>query len=277
MLRRLFVTRKDDKNPGDHWACPIHFFDEFQGNDWIDILDIACDIDDTNFDQYDQIIVGGGGLLYNKNFGDILTHIIGNHIKKVWIWGAGVNAPYGRAAYQDKIDQDCDSYDYEINFKRSQTGLRDQQEYFDVLPCVSCMHPVFDEEIEEEYTHLVIPSFKFHDLNVQQFNGYKRINQVNNTIENIVREIKRAKVIITQSYHSAYWAALCGKQPVIFAPWSRKFLYNSFGAPVVSRHNADFKGLEWILDYKKQSKDNAYLLDCRERNQKFYEKVTAND
>ena len=63
-MKRLFVNRKEKTNPGDWWSTPKHYFDKYKNDDWVDILDL----DIVSLKNYDQIIVGGGGLLYNNNF-----------------------------------------------------------------------------------------------------------------------------------------------------------------------------------------------------------------
>ena len=99
----------------------------------------------------------------------------------------------------------------------------------------------------------------------------KIISCIDNTIENIVTEIKKSEIVYTQSYHGAYWSALCGKKTIIYTPWSTKFLNCDFPVKVMAR--GEFLEVNYNEDIPEP--DLNYLNECRTRNLKLYENISG--
>lgn len=75
------------------------------------------------------------------------------------------------------------------------------------VPCVSCMHPLFNKNynvIED----IVVVEHKCYPIN--EFDYAKISND--SSMEKILEFIGQANVIITNSYHAAYWATLLEKK-----------------------------------------------------------------
>lgn len=84
-------------------------------------------------------------------------------------------------------------------------------------------------------------------------------------IARVIRFLGSARVVITNSYHAAYWSQLMGKAVVVF-PFSSKFYY--FKHKVTLGKPEDWKKL---LD---QVEEQAPALqDCVEANLKFNDQV----
>ena len=271
-MKRLFVNRKEKTNPGDWWSTPKHYFDSFKNDDWIDIFDL----DKINLSGYDQIIVGGGGLLYNNNFEKFIIQL--EHPKithKVFYWGVGINTSFDKHATKKDIANSLHRFNHKIKtFQKKQINIRDKQDLYNIVPCASCLHPIFDKKIEIERDFLIInhnkvQSFKKDGYWQEKFN----IDCINNSIENIVTEIKKSEIVYTQSYHGAYWSALCGKKTIIYRPWSTKFLNCDFPVKVMA-HNGYH-----TIDYKNDipEPNMNYLNECREKNLKLYENINSNN
>jgi hypothetical protein len=267
-MKRLFVNRKEKTNAGDWWSCPKHYFDAYKNDDWVDIYDL----EHKDLTIYDEIILGGGGLFVNKVFEkNIQTYLYKQEIiNKVIVWSVGVNDYYGKGKKGNNIEVPNLPYAYKTKFNTKKFSIRDQQNDYKIVPCVSCLHPIFNKHFTIKKKYLIIKSPKldsFEKSQLNYFKGMKIIHQYDNTIEQIVQEIKESEIIYTQSYHAAYWSALCGKKTVIIAPWSIKFLYISFPVKVVGYTKWD------EINENELSFDNTYLNVARELNKNFYELI----
>ena len=74
-----------------------------------------------------------------------------------------------------------------------------------------------------------------------------------------------AELVITNSYHGAYWATLLKRKVVVMQPFSSKFL--GFRHPLVVANNFDITDIKNLPVYP-----NA-LKEAREANSKFAKKV----
>lgn len=270
-MKRLFISRLEKSNPGDYWSTPKHYFDEFKNDEWVDVFEFHK----KDLTSYDKIIIGGGGLLFNPNFDKALSLLQHpKYIEKVLFWGVGVNSFFDKGSTQEEIDEAIFKFPHKLKvFNKSQLNLRDKQERYNVVPCASCLHPVFDteEKIVRKYLairHKKVNSFK----NRLVYDVMYKIYTIDNTIENVVAEIKRSEIIVTQSYHGAYWAALCNKKVYVLCPWSTKFLYFDFSVKLLSN-----KSMKHFTSYNVPEVGKNYLTQCREKNLKLYESLSSNN
>ena len=118
-------------------------------------------------------------------------------------------------------------------------GTRDFGLNNDWVPCVSCLHPIFDSKYKIEHEIGVV----FHKINkdkpkvLDKFKEYpSTMNSV--SLEEIVTFIGSCETIITDSYHGMYWSLLLGKKVMRFSE-SSKFL--DFKYPVIKTTPDDFK------------------------------------
>jgi len=239
-MNRLFISRKDTSNAGDLSSCPIHYFPNFAGSDWIDILYLET----VDLSKYDQIIVGGGGLLGNDNFIKSIK-LLEPYAEKTFFWGTGINSKIDNPKKLTKKDihilklNSCLDYKLDM-FKKENIGIRDSSKNHKIdffhVPCSSCLHKIFDKDYEIEREFLLISHPKISSiLNPEKKGGKfyadkKRIFTTAMDIEETVTEIKKSKYIISQSYHGIYWSMLSNRQVICINPWTNKFLF--FGQPV---------------------------------------------
>jgi len=175
------------------------------------------------------------------------------------LWGIGHNSKYKK--YFDNITE----YNINVNdFKVA--GTRDYSMPGEYVPCVSCLHPIFDQKFDIKQEMGVV----FHKdiLNdskiIGKFKDYPTAAN-NMPLDRLIGFIGKTEKIITNSYHVMYWSMLMGRK-VAVVPNSSKFydfkydpVITSFGRAVNDVHKAQV--YEGILD------------ECREINHKFAEKA----
>ena len=261
------IHRLDTKNIGDYYCAPHHFFPALKGKS-LDIFDNksqdkAVTKNFTDTISANSLIIGGGGLL-NRNGFKLqmkLFETLAEGKKKTVLWGVGHNekspATYGKVT------------DYNIDVtKFGLAGTRDLSMPGDYLPCVSCLHTVFDKPCTETQEIGLV----FHKDTMRKptilamFKEYPSTSNTTN-LEDLIAFIGKSKTVITDSYHAMYWSMLLGKK-VVVVPNSSKF-YDFYHKPVFSSfENA-------IADVAKATTYSGVLEECRTINNQFYEK-TAN-
>lgn len=257
------IYRKDKTNVGDCYSAPHHYFPELHHS-----LDISG-FKSQNKEQTNQwisgiaqnsLIIGGGGLLNRKSFSSGLrTMEILSHKKKMVIWGAGHNS-------KNKKDfKKLSAYNIDLE-KFGLAGTRDYRLAKEWVPCVSCLHPVFDKE----YTSTQETGIIFHKKTMKNqwiTSSFKEYPIHSNTtnLDSLVNFIGSSETLITDSYHAMYWAMLLNKK-VVVVPNSSKFFDFKY-QPVFSTFANSLK------DAKKAEQTTGILKECREKNLKFATKV----
>jgi hypothetical protein len=258
MTKCYVVHRRDQNNVGDMASDPLQYFLKPEEYERVDITDINS----FDFKPNVPVIAGGGGLLANafmedalrdltvshdKNkilqlaeeywketsasnkkirdeFFNKLNPLVSEYVKKLSddkspriIWGAGHNGDY-----QKKLKGMLEFPNWMRNFDL--VGIRDYNQGYDWVPCASCMHPALREKqkikhrvIWFEHKKQLIKSTEFGADPIPRF-----INSGNN-IHETIRILGSAEVIITNSYHGAYWGTLLGKKVMVAEAWSSKF------------------------------------------------------
>ena len=220
----------------------------FEGSQNIgDIVSSPCDYFDYEATHYDVRRVGneplpvadvylcGGGAITRS-----LTDLPPNKIKIGWGIGQSLRPAPATATTTPLTDFDL-------------VGSRDigiaGTEW---VPCVSCMSPLFDEEYEIEHevvSYMNALKYSHPDMPYATNRG---------TFEEAITFIGSSKVVITNSYHGAYWATLLGRAAVIVNPYNSKFYQY--------KHQPAMEG----------ETPRAYpdaLAECREANIEFNDKV----
>lgn len=258
------LHRYDPTNIGDYYCGVHHYFEELKGKH-LDIFDYKRD-QETRDNWFEKItknalIIGGGGLLNREGF-DMqmkLFEQLGEKGKKTVLWGLGHNAKekntYGKIT-QYNID----------TTKFGLVGVRDYGMKEDWVPCVSCLHPIFDEKHQVKNEIGMI----FHKKTLNDKSILKKFEQfpstANNAVfEDVVKFIGETDIILTDSYHAMYWSMMLGKKVMVF-PNSSKF-YNFKYQPVISTFS------NFDADLKKVHSYSGVLEECRETNLKFANKA----
>lgn len=259
------LHRYDPTNIGDFYCGPHHYFEPLK-NTQLDIFDYKRD-DSAVRDNWKQqiiqnsLIIGGGGLLNREGF-EIQMELfekLGAKGKKTILWGVGHNSKNPRT-YGNINKYSVDTSKFGL------VGVRDYSMKEEWVPCVSCMHPIFDNSFEVKNEVGVI----FHKKTLKNKSVVDKFSSFPSTsneavFEDVVAFIGATDTILTDSYHAMYWSLMLGKKVMVF-PNSSKF-YDFKYQPVIST----FKNFE--KDLKKLQSYSGVLDECREINMKFAEKT----
>lgn len=259
------IHRLNPNNVGDYFCAPHLYFDKLKGS----ALDIsACRSINKNItDNWKKeiseksLVIGGGGLLNLKHFHPQMKMFeeLAEKGKKVVLWGPGHNEVNIQNFQKNK------KYWIDIS-KFPIAGTRDYSMPGDWVPCVSCMHPIFDEEIKETQEIGIIfnaKSVKDKSLKKKLDNYPSSSNTTN--LRSMITFIGKTHILITNSYHAMYWGILMGKK-VISIPATSKFL--DFKYPTVISTFEDFEN-----QFSKATSYTGVLEECREINIEFSKKV----
>lgn len=231
ICKNLFLTK--DHNTGDRWSSPSHYFDFLKPH---------------NLHQYqpseESVVIGGGGLLW---FPDTLRRIF-NQKGKVITWGIGANT------HKEK----------QINYPdwfslAALNGVRDWGSPFPWVPCVSCLHPLFDRsyEIKQEVT----------------FYSHKDCHLIKNTLDNtapieiVIPQLGRSEVIVTNSYHGVYWGILLNRKVICVGADCSRFYGFRWSFPIIKKVS------DWRSALQETSNHPEALEQSREANWQHFEKV----
>lgn len=297
MVKFVVVHRRDQNNVGDMASNPLQYFlklDEYQ------IID-AANFGGVDYPLDVPLILGGGGLIGNEFMGNIVAKVLStpdrlqidalsavrwqvvdehnrdlhkkfkntystllNEIRASlsrptaprYIWGAGQNASNDVFEYPEEMKQ----------FDR--VGIRDFGQQYDWAPCASCMHPAFSKKyniknpvIWFEHKKQLIKDKMFGNEAIPRF-----VNSGDN-IEQTIELLGSAEVVLTNSYHGAYWATLLGRKVIVVGAWSSKFKF--------MKHQPAF--VETAQNWK-DALDNAVihndaLDECRSATQTFWNAI----
>lgn len=276
----------DEKNIGDFFSSPLHYFD-FPGYEVskIDIrtLDKDSPKDDADSPLPHHAIVGGGGLIFERFLNNFRRLQARKDDRRLVMWGAG------HQIYQFDQGQKFEYLPYLEKFDL--VGIRDFGSGYDWVPCVSCMHEVFDRQYPIEHEFVVFSHKKFQ-INIENF---PRMTNEAQNFEEIVSFLASGETILTSSFHGAYWGTLLGRKVLAF-PFTSKFftlkhpatLYpmkhwhqpdrslRIFGKTLYQRYD-ETKFLcdteDWRSHLKHCQSYPESLSECRDRNRRFYERV----
>jgi hypothetical protein len=264
-----FAHSQTKSNPGD-WNCsPGDYFDFGPDAETCEIIDLSK----GDWTEQDILVLGGGGVL-NDMFLTHLERLVACPATVIF-WGVGTNRHFwpdkltlamfrsirrGKQFLIEFIRRNCTGSIYSfrergILLRAQLVGLRDYQREFPIVPCSSCMHPVFDAQnsTPSEYKLGIWGHKQFLDLQNAEGTSFEYIGR---TIEEVVNDMKRCETVLTSSYHCAYWAKLLGK-PVRIASFSTKHLH--FNRLSVRAAQEGMTFLEW----------------CRKRNLAFCDSFRA--
>lgn len=251
MLTALY--RADSTNVGD-WYCPPHRYFDLKTDAEADIIDFNPQTGSGS------IILGGGGLVA-KTFEDHLNDLAEarSRFSHLIAWGIGESLIVDRKGnfvppYSEALSAYLEAFDL--------VGLRDYGTRYHWVPCASCMLEVLDSPPGEVEHDIVIYEHKRIPIPIEGFP--KRTND-GNDIEAVCKFLASGDVVITNSYHGAYWATLLGKR--VFAVPNMSKMYRFKHAPVIG-HAEDWKRLTGLTRCYPEA-----LEECRSANIEFYKLV----
>ena len=259
------IHRHDPNNIGDYYCAPHLYFDQLKGK----VLDIngmrrtqgAIRKNWRDTVQQNDLIIGGGGLLNLRHF-ETQIKLFGalkNRGKKTVLWGPGHNDPNPNEFGKPQK--------YNVDLKNfGLAGVRDFSTKEHWVPCVSCLHPIFDQNFENTQEIGILFGKKSHQDQALAERLKKYPNSHNATsLEDMVAFIGASETLVTDSYHAMYWALLMGKK-VLAVPTTTKFFDFKYPAKITSYD-----------DFEQQLKNapqySGLLEECRTINRNFASKA----
>lgn len=297
MVKFVVVHRRDLNNVGDMASNPLQYFlkpDQYQTVD-------AAGFGREDYPINAPLILGGGGLIGNEFMGDVVDKVLSTpdllqldalasnkwHLvseqnrdlhKKFkngyrdlledirsklptssaprYIWGAGQNSSGKDFQYPETMA------------KFDRVGIRDHGQDYNWAPCASCMHPALTKKytvknpvIWFEHKKQLIKDKVFGSDSIPRF-----VNSGSN-VEQTIELLGSAEVVLTNSYHGAYWATLLGRKAIVVGAWSSKFQY--------MKHQPAFMQADqnW-RDVVDQATIYANALDeCRSATEDFWKSI----
>lgn len=266
-MRILNLLQANTQNVGDLWAAPArHVYAlGLDGHVW-KVLDqsVAGDA----FRYGDAVVIGGGGNLapyfpWMKAFGQLPE----GRLSKVAIWGAGTNYHdvhrhlRGRAPEVRRTGLVYPDWVERLASAGALIGVRDFGAPYSWVPCASAMLPQFDAFRAMRPT---VPAVAYehheHPLEVE-------LPKLSNAapLDAALAHLASGEVIITNTYHGAYWGTLMGRRVVAAESFSNRLRFMKHPPAFVD------KAAEWnTVDLK------AYPLaleECRDANLAFAVRV----
>ena len=246
------IYRKNTSNTGDKFTTPTKYFDFLQNVKTLDITELPLDQFGIAIENK-IVIFGGGGFIAQDYFKDYMKVLLEAKTKLLIGWGIGHNVHGGcEISYEE----------YKNSDKFDLLGVRDSTNFIEWVPCASCMHGIFDKEFEIKNKVVIYEhkNFPMKNLNID----FPRMTN-KDSFEEVINFLGSAELVITNSYHGAYWATLLKRKVVVMQPFSSKFL--GFRHPLVVANNFDITDIKNLPVYP-----NA-LKEAREANSKFAKKV----
>jgi hypothetical protein len=251
-MRATSVYRADLTNVGDYACAPRRYFE--LGDEERDILSLAPQA------LAGAVIVGGGGLVA-ETFAEPMAHLAKARARLSCLigWGLGESLHVDRRGglvppHVGRMPDYLGSFDL--------LGLRDYGTSYRWVPCASCMLPQFDQVYAPPLHDIVIYEHKRIPISIE---GYPRRSNDGNDVDSAIAFLASAEVVVTNSYHGAYWATLLGKRVLAIPNMSK--IYRLKHSPVIG-HAEDWKRLVSLTS----AYPNA-LLECREANISFHLEV----
>lgn len=247
------VFRTDPTNVGDWYCAPARYFPRL-GNTTLDILHYGGE------PLPGDIVVGGGGLVA-RTFHERMALVSASATsgQKLVAWGIGESehvdrsgatvAPFAGAYPAYLARYDC-------------VGVRDFGTQYAWVPCVSCLLPQFDSP-GSATNDVVIYEHKRIPIPIDE--GFPRMTNAGSDIDQVLAFLQSGDLVITNSYHGAYWATLLGKRVVAIPNMSK--MYRMKHAPSIC--NAE----SWRRYSQNARRYPEALAECRAANLAFADKV----
>jgi exopolysaccharide biosynthesis predicted pyruvyltransferase EpsI len=257
-----FLHHHDRPNIGDILSGPYRYFDfgNYHKLSWdSDMLSY------TNSMEKNSTLVMGGGIYFTKNK-KIFRKVV-EHSKNFIGWGLGLD-PRDNLQYIDKFDL--------LGTRERQISIINNKNIF-YVPCASCMKKEFSinnnpNETREFHMHInggfntksILSAIKQLGLEVSQTSTL-------DNFQTIFSSLSSANIIITNSYHGAYWASLLRKKVIVIKTVVPKF--DGLDSSITYSDLTENSLTQAIRKAKKVP--SYYLLECQSINKDFFQKVNS--
>lgn len=205
--RVINVHRIDPANIGDLCSAPARHLDFLQHARCLDI----CALNERNHGQLDEatVILGGGGLLGQAYFDRGIHALLQARPRRRICWGAGHNVHgcqvIGMPGYLDDFDL---------------VGVRDHGQRHEWVPDTSCLHVLFDQPRPIRHDVVLYEQASFGRSALQ---GLPRMSNKERSFSKVLDFLASGEVLLTSSYHGAYWGMLLNRRVILINVFSSKF------------------------------------------------------
>jgi hypothetical protein len=204
----------DRRNVGDHWSTPARHVAWLREAPILDLHSVRASALDGRL-----VIVGGGGLLRHPYFDRGWEQVRAADGATIVAWGIGDNLHAEDAPGSLPLAIDHPDWLTELAL----VGLRDWQPRWPWAPCVSCLHPAFPS-LRAAAPSVDAVVYSNRRFPVERIEGLGYLTNDGTDLETALAFLSSARVVVTSSYHGAYWAALLGRRVVLCNAFSTKFL-----------------------------------------------------
>jgi hypothetical protein len=300
MLKCVVVHRQDENNVGDIASNPVQYFLKSEEYQTVDIVKL----NETAYESHLPVIVGGGGLIGNDFFGDIVRNVLNssdkNQLTELWnqkwevtdpankqiheefiikykdlikkyidkletkksprfFWGGGWNGDYNK-----KTREKFPWPDWMVEFDK--IGVRDWGQTLPWTPCASCMHPALRKSYPIK-NDIIFFEHKKQLLKDFGTDSIPRFINSGSNVEQTIELLGSANIILTNSYHGAYWGTLLKKRVLVVGAWGAKFYAMKHPPYLLDKNETWSEGLE-----KTMIQNNA-LDECIEATEKYWNDI----
>jgi hypothetical protein len=300
MKKCVVVHRQDLNNVGDIASNPLQYY---LSSDEYEVIDITR-LQTTFYDSHLPIVVGGGGLIGNEFFGELVRDALHssdkNQLLNLWdqrwevtnpanksinaeflekykdlikefidkldqsraprfFWGAGYNGDYSK-----KIKNNFEWPSWMVEFDK--VGVRDWGQSLPWAPCASCMHPALQKKYD--ITNDII--FFEHKKQLLKDFGTDSIPRFINSGSNIEQTIEllgSANIILTNSYHGAYWGTLLKKKVIVVGAWGAKFHAMRHAPYILDKNEPWQSAIDMVTTYPDA------LDECTDATEKYWNDI----
>jgi hypothetical protein len=248
------VYRMDPTNIGDWFAAPRRYF-RFD-DEQVDIIHMEPE------KLSGLALVGGGGLIA-ETFLPQMARLAAarSSLKGLVAWGLGESLIVDRSGapvspYTGAMPDLLRRFDL--------VGVRDFGTEYPWVPCVSCMMKQFDRPLAAPKHEIVLYEHKRIPIPID---GFPRITNAAGDIDEVLNFLASGEVVITNSYHGAYWATLLGRRVLAIPSMSK--IYRLRHAPLICRAERWKSCIDLTVSYP------AALNECRAATLAFHKRVEA--
>lgn len=252
MTEIVNIYRKNTSNTGDRFSTPTKYFDYLKNIETLDITELP--LDKFLKEIEDKIVIfGGGGFLEQEYFKDYVRVLFNTKTKLLVGWGIGHNVHGGCEILYNEY-RDLNKFDL--------LGVRDSTDYLEWVPCSSCMHGIFDKKFKIKNEVVVYEHKDFPMRNLDT--DFPKIKN-NESFVGVINFLGSTELVITNSYHGAYWATLLNKKVIVLQPFSSKFF--GFHHPLIVANTFDIQWIRNVPTYPHA------LTEARMANLRFAKKA----
>jgi len=262
-INKIIFISCQGNNAGDVYCSP-HFYYNF--NDYK--IEYTNKWESVNKTKNDIIIFGGGGIIdTNKDRNKYYKTLEKNNF--YFQWGSGSNKLNIK-----EIDWKPSPSEIDINddilenfiFVGRRDYLKNYYNNHEYVPCVSCKIKLLQNNYKIKRKIGIIQHMWLKQIKNLNYPSIT-MNLSNYNIDEIIKFIGESEIIITGSFHGAYWAHLMQKKVIINGSWSSKFDTLKY-KPTILSNNLENDIKECVVPPPE------YLKECVELNDKFYNKIT---